>query len=145
MSQSIRDFNLLNRPADVTVTSADLVASGELVDLPDPDVTVWLDRDQTGDHNVQRLRYVTPGVWDCLNAFVHPAARGSRPGLDVIEGLLAFVVACAEDAAEGLEPSGFLLATPPLRGLNDKPVWLQRANEPDAPVGEWAAMFPEER
>jgi hypothetical protein len=45
----------------------------------------------------------------------------------------------AADTAKPGEPQDSLYATPPVKALRDRPVWLQRTES-----GEWAAFFPED-
>jgi hypothetical protein len=45
----------------------------------------------------------------------------------------------AHDTAAAGEPQDCLYATPPVKALRDKPVWLQRPKS-----GEWTAFFPED-
>jgi hypothetical protein len=132
--------DLFNREPDFTVTTEDLTTSGDLVDLRSFEVTVWIDRDVTGDHNTQQVTHVSKALWDALNP-----ERWSHgwnwPDLHdlwrVFEAMLRFLTECATDVADEGELGGQLLATPKLRAIGDRPVWFQR-NGQDA----WTAMLP---
>jgi hypothetical protein len=52
--------------------------------------------------------------------------------------LQVFINDAADTAGEG-EPQGHYYATPPVKALQDRPVWLQRPKP-----GEWTAFFPED-
>jgi hypothetical protein len=114
---------------DFTVTTDDLTASGDLVDLRPDDIRVWLDRDVTGDHNTQQVTHASKALWDALRHY-----GAFEP---VFEALLRFIADCAFDTAEEGEPTGQHLATPTFRALDGRPVWFQRNGE-----DTWTAMFP---
>jgi hypothetical protein len=139
--------DLFNREPDFTVTTDDLTASGDLVDLRDFEVTVWIDRDVTGDHNAQQVTHVSKALWSALNPERWSHGRDGLFGANlwaVFEAMLRFLTECATDTAEEGEPSGQLLETPQLRGLgpartgpNGRAVWFQRNGQ-----DTWTAMFP---
>jgi hypothetical protein len=121
--------DLFDREPDFTVTTEDLVATGDLVDLrdwrlSDPDASVWLDRDVTGDHNTQQLTHVSHALHAALAMYDRLA-------------VLRFLADCATDTAEDGEPTGQYLETPKLRALGDRPVWFHRNGQ-----DTWTALFP---
>jgi hypothetical protein len=56
----------------------------------------------------------------------------------VLGDLLQVFLKDAADIAGESEPQGDLYATPRVKALGDRPVWLQRPK-----AGEWTAFFPE--
>lgn len=108
-------------PADFTVTSGDLVASGDLVrlqQLPEPGFTFRGTPVNLGSRT----------LWRTLS----PDARRAR---DRLGELLSQMV----DTAEAGEPSEFLFITPPQEDLGNRPVWMRRNEQ-----GGWTLMFPED-
>jgi hypothetical protein len=138
--------NLLNRPPDVSVTSADLLAAGELVDLEELGVHVFHGGDE---FDLAPVNLMTRALLTRLLEYTPEYTPESNPEgfAGGLAALLRFLVATAEDIAdedEGEPPSG-IYKSDRYRQLSSREdiareVWFQRND-----AGGWTAMFPDER
>jgi hypothetical protein len=138
--------DLFKREPDFTVTSADLVASGDLIDLTQMDVDVFYGQDEFDPAPVNRI---THALYSRLyDVYFGPAlafdedehiALVTSQRLDAsLAALLSFLLVDVEDTSEEGEPAGVLYATTrTYPQLHNQPVWLQRND-----VGGWTAMLP---
>jgi hypothetical protein len=156
------DINELLANPDIVITEEDLIAEGAIREMdaygiatfrgaPVRTVSDTLFRALQDAFGLAASHGMQMNGQDWAETLAERAADGqTAPAIDDLDGridlvppwatlgdLLQVLIKDAVDTAGPGEPQGCLYATPPVKALGDRPVWLQRPT-----AGEWTASFP---